>query len=348
MSTREWAPRRTQINAHSLGQELALQVRCRVGTLPTLAFLQRTQKRLLVRLAIGRGRRRVVAGGSLMEGSQRSLRELVDPTPYLAGGDGGGATAGVPPTESAKGHHATAQGTRRAMSVNLPPHLSLRHLRRLRDLLHVCRVDLSPFYYAAHNFPDRTTTWESRQPPQGVRRRIQMADDRPAPTAEQIRSLWEALDRPGPEKLQVALRKRGFFAPTVKVLRDHFYKFQSSRQVFQRPPKYTGHAYSTGLDDRWMADVMVMPEAEFRGKSYKYALVVVDIFSRFAWAALIDSPMQADEGFREILRKAGKGPGTLITDGDPGFKTRASRKSLRTPRAKSRSDRTISASWTAS
>ena len=173
MSTREWAPRRTQINAHSLEQELALQVRCRVETLPTLAFLKHTQKWLLVRLALGRGRRRVVAGGSLVEGSQRSLRELLNPTPYLAGGDGGGATAGVPPTESAEGHHATAQGTRRAMSVNLPPHLSLRHLRRLRDLLHVCRVDPSPFYYAAHNFPDRTTTWESRQPHQGVRRRIQ-------------------------------------------------------------------------------------------------------------------------------------------------------------------------------
>jgi hypothetical protein len=152
LSTREWAPRRTQINSHSSGQELALQVRCRVRTLPTLAFLKRTQKWLLVRLAGGRGGR-VAAGGSLLEGSQRPLGELIDPTPDLAGGDSGGATAGVPPSESAKGHDATARGTRRAMTVNLPPHLRLRHLHRIRDLLHVCRVDLSPFTMQHTTFP---------------------------------------------------------------------------------------------------------------------------------------------------------------------------------------------------
>ena len=152
--------------------------------------------------------------------------------------------------------------------------------------------------------------------------------DRPVPSAEQIRSLWEALDKPGPEKLRIALQKRGFFAPSVKVLREHFFKFQSSRQVFRHPPKYTGHAYSTGLDSRWMADIMVMPEGEHGGKSHRYALIVVDIFSRFAWGALIDSPMQADEGYREILRRAGKSPSVLLTDGDPGFRTPSFQKAL--------------------
>ena len=152
--------------------------------------------------------------------------------------------------------------------------------------------------------------------------------DRPVPSGDQIRAIWQELDRPGPEKLRVALQKRGFFAPTVQVLRDHFYKFQSSRQVFQRPPKYTGHAYSEGMDRRWMADVMQMPEVEYEGRPYRYALICVDIFSRFVWGALIDSPMQADEGYREILRRAGKGPSVLLTDEDPGFKTEGFKKAL--------------------
>jgi hypothetical protein len=152
--------------------------------------------------------------------------------------------------------------------------------------------------------------------------------ERPVPTAEQIRSLWDELDRPGPEKLQVALRKRGFFPPSVAVLREHFYRYQSSRQVFRNPPKYTGHIYSEGMDRRWVADVMHMPEAEFRGQEWKYALVVMDTFSRFAWAALIASPMEAASGYREILRRAGKSPGLLLTDADPGFKTPEFQKAL--------------------
>ena len=74
--------------------------------------------------------------------------------------------------------------------------------------------------------------------------------DQPVASAQQIRALWEELDRPGPEKLQVALRKKGFFAPSVEVLRKHFFARQSRRQVFQRPPKYTEHVCSKGLDRR--------------------------------------------------------------------------------------------------
>jgi transposase InsO family protein len=154
-----------------------------------------------------------------------------------------------------------------------------------------------------------------------------MADRQP-PTAEQIRAVWEELDRPGPEKLQVALRKRGYFAPSVQVLREHFFKFQSSRQVFRHPPKYTGHIYSEGMDRRWQADIMQMPEAEHGGETYKYALVAVDVFSRYAWAALIASPMSAVEGYREILHRAGAAPTLLLTDGDPAFQTPAFKKAL--------------------
>jgi hypothetical protein len=72
---------------------------------------------------------------------------------------------------------------------------------------------------------------------------------------------------------------------------------------------------------------MHMPEAEYEGRPYKYSLIVMDTFSRFAWAALISSPMDA-AGYREILRRAGKAPSLLLTDGDPGFKTKEFQEAL--------------------
>jgi hypothetical protein len=71
-----------------------------------------------------------------------------------------------------------------------------------------------------------------------------------------------------------------------------------------------------------VADIMVNTQrpAEAGEKEWSFALIVQDIFSRFAWAELIDSPMHADEGLRKILARA-HGPDDLLTDEDPGFKT---------------------------
>jgi hypothetical protein len=63
----------------------------------------------------------------------------------------------------------------------------------------------------------------------------------PAPQAQsRCRSLWEALGQARSGEARIALQKRGFFAPSVQLLREHFFKFQSSRQVFRRPPKVHG------------------------------------------------------------------------------------------------------------
>ena len=48
-----------------------------------------------------------------------------------------------------------------------------------------------------------------------------------------------------------------------------------------------------------------------------------DIFSRYAWAELIDDPMTACRGFEKVLEKAGVSPEALTTDADPGFQTKA-------------------------
>jgi hypothetical protein len=49
-----------------------------------------------------------------------------------------------------------------------------------------------------------------------------------------------------------------------------------------------GHVYAPHLNSRWVADVMVNTQrpSEHEGKLWSFALVVQDIFSRFAWAEL--------------------------------------------------------------
>ena len=133
--------------------------------------------------------------------------------------------------------------------------------------------------------------------------------------------LWQDSGRPGAHKFREILKRHGIAAPSEAYLRDHFLRFQASKQLFQPGPRYSGKTWSPGLDRRWECDILVntqMP-SEFEGKQWSYALVVVDVFSRFVWARLIDNPMQAYVALREILDEAGKAPEVLSTDADPGF-----------------------------
>ena len=125
--------------------------------------------------------------------------------------------------------------------------------------------------------------------------------------------MWVDLNRPSPEKFRTALRRKGIDA-SVKDLQELFYKYQSNKQIFAPPPKYKGKIFSPGLDRRWAADIMVV--------SGKYTLVVQDLFSRYAWAEPVDSPMVAYKAMREVLDKAGNTPDEISTDADPGFQTR--------------------------
>ena len=134
---------------------------------------------------------------------------------------------------------------------------------------------------------------------------------------ENYLELWARLGRPSPERFHAALLKRGIVSPGVAWFRENVYS-KDSKQIFAPPPKYKGHIYSPHPDERWAADIMVSTNKEWR-----YALVVQDIFSRYAWAEIIDSPMQAHEGMRAILRRARPPPQVLITDEDPGFKAAA-------------------------
>ena len=98
-----------------------------------------------------------------------------------------------------------------------------------------------------------------------------------------LQDLWVSLNRPSPEKFRIALQKRGMVAQPVKELREEFYKYQSSKQLFAHGPSYRGKVWSPGLDRRLQTDVMVNSQkpSEYKGQKWQYALVVVDVFSRY-------------------------------------------------------------------
>ena len=142
-------------------------------------------------------------------------------------------------------------------------------------------------------------------------------------SAEATLELWRKLGRPAAAKLRQALLNRGHAAPSAAFLQENLLKQESSKQVFAPPPRYRGAIYSPGIDRRWACDVMVQPAGEFKGEKYTHALIVQDIFSRFAWGELIKSPMDSAEGLRKIIQEARHAPSQLICDADPGFQTRA-------------------------
>ena len=65
-----------------------------------------------------------------------------------------------------------------------------------------------------------------------------------------LHQLWVDLNRPSPEKFRLALQRRGMVSPPVAQLRELFYKYQSSKQIFAPPPKYKGKIFSPGMDRR--------------------------------------------------------------------------------------------------
>ena len=63
-------------------------------------------------------------------------------------------------------------------------------------------------------------------------------------------------------------------------------------------PNYEGKIYSMGLDDKWLADVMVLPAES----SVRHGLVAQDVFSRCIRARPMISQAAVIEPMHNIMR----------------------------------------------
>lgn len=76
-----------------------------------------------------------------------------------------------------------------------------------------------------------------------------------------------------------------------------------------------------GIDDLWQADLMDMQNLRKYNKGYNYILLVIDCFSKYAWAEPLKSKNKIDvtTAFENILNKSQRKPVNLQTDSGTEF-----------------------------
>ena len=139
-------------------------------------------------------------------------------------------------------------------------------------------------------------------------------------TWNRINEIWLELNRPSVARLNAVLKRRGIDV-SLDTLRK-FLKSRSEREVFAARPVYKGRIYAADKDQRWAADIIDYTKnpATLDGRKYAYVLLAQDIFTRFAWAELMETRDQTPETFQRLLERANRSPTVLTTDEDAVFR----------------------------
>ena len=79
--------------------------------------------------------------------------------------------------------------------------------------------------------------------------------------------------------------------------------------------------YSPNIDRIWTMDLMVVEKYSKQNRNYKYILVVLDIFSRFAWARPLRTKTGREvcDALRDIFTKSGRKPSRIWSDDGTEF-----------------------------
>jgi hypothetical protein len=144
---------------------------------------------------------------------------------------------------------------------------------------------------------------------------------------EALSSLAKEQGYPSAQKLWLAVQRGGLDA-TRKQVYD-LVKRQNARQVFNERPAFKGKVVSTGINDRWAADLVVYsskpanpngPYADAPDNPYQFILLVQDLYSRklFGHALRYKDAHTVTEAFESLLRQHGT-PARLDTDEGPEF-----------------------------
>ena len=110
-----------------------------------------------------------------------------------------------------------------------------------------------------------------------------------------IADLYAELAFPSASRLQAALRKEGITVSLSDI--KQVVSKTGSRQILQPPPLYQGNITADRIDDRWVADLIsFVSRPAKRQDTYRHVLLVQDIFSRFVWAAAIQTTSRTRGG----------------------------------------------------
>ena len=137
---------------------------------------------------------------------------------------------------------------------------------------------------------------------------------------DQVRSLFEELNRPSAARLKTALRARGI-AYDPKVV-DTVVSRSTEKQQQAPAYRYTGKIVSTDVNARWAMDTINLTSRPSKG--YRYIVVAQDIFTRglFAKASESVSPEAVARIFEGFVAEHGV-PKELNSDSGAEYTSRA-------------------------
>ena len=140
-----------------------------------------------------------------------------------------------------------------------------------------------------------------------VKRRI---TNKQAPP-QTIRNVFEELNRPGVDRLKLALRSRSIPFTDEEV--RNVVRGNEQRQLFAPRRRYEGKVVSSRPNERWAADLIHMTAQP--SPPYTHILVVQDTFTRKIFARALQSatPQEVTVAFRDIL-SIHPTPQSLTTD----------------------------------
>ena len=133
---------------------------------------------------------------------------------------------------------------------------------------------------------------------------------------EQLRELAKKLGNPGQEKLYIAARKRGI--PATRNQIKQLLETKGARQLFRPLPQSKGQTGAEGPDTRFQMDLIEFRTAPSKvGRdTFKYILVLIDVFSRQVWAdpTKDKTPAVVEPVLRRMLLALPKMPAVVSTD----------------------------------
>ena len=142
----------------------------------------------------------------------------------------------------------------------------------------------------------------NRPNPAQVTRRLtgkQPAIPTSAERIEQVRQVFQELNRPGIDRLRTALQARGIRASYNEV--SSVVRGDEAKQLFAPRQRYEGRVASSNLNERWAADLIDFTAQP--SPPYTHILVAQDIFSRKVYARPLrgTTPQEVTAAFRNIL-----------------------------------------------
>jgi transposase InsO family protein len=133
---------------------------------------------------------------------------------------------------------------------------------------------------------------------------------------EQLRELAKKLGNPGADKLFTAARKRGIAVTRNQI--KQLLETKGAKQLFRPLPESKGKTGAEAPFTRMMMDLIEFRTAPSKvgRETYRYILVLIDVFSREVWAAPTKdkTPAAIEPVLRRLLAGLPKQPAMISSD----------------------------------